>query len=179
MHPVSKDVRFHAHWHLKALYQESSPCWRVRDQAGEGLFFSGIIYASVCWCWWSGLVGVAELRSWQFALRESRARSWWLQLRYFLWAAQTEPSRDEGGGGEERDGREQLRDERLRSPQMFGPFFGGAKRFGWGRSIEMDSTKCRGDLLFNNETDAVSRPKIISLQTEPSWPRARLWQGKC
>lgn len=77
-------------------------------------------------------------------------------------------SRGEGGGDEERDGREQLRDEQLRSPEMFGPFPGGEKHFIRRRGIEMDSTKRRRDVFFNNETDAVSRSEIISVQTEPS-----------
>lgn len=34
-------------------------------------------------------------------------------------------SRAEGGGDEERDGRQQLRYEQRRSPEMFGPFSGG------------------------------------------------------
>lgn len=77
-------------------------------------------------------------------------------------------SRGEGGGGEERDGREQFRDERLRLPEMFDPFSGGEKPFGRGRGIEMDTAKRRRNVLFNDKTDALSRSKIISVQTEPS-----------
>lgn len=68
----------------------------------------------------------------------------------------------------ERDGGKYLRDERLPSPEMFGPFLGGQKRHSRGRSIEVDPTKRRGHIFFNHETDAVSRSQIISVQTEPS-----------
>lgn len=78
-----------------------------------------------------------------------------------------EPRRGRRRRGE-RDGREQLRDEQLRSPEMFGPFTGGEKHFSRRRGVEMDSTKRRRDVFFNNKTDAVSGSQIISVQTEPS-----------
>lgn len=87
--------------------------------------------------------------------------------------------RAEGGGDAERDGREQLRDEQLRSPEMFGPYFSREKQFGRCRGVEMDSTERRRNVFSDNETDAVSRSKIIPVQTKPSWPGARFRQGKC
>lgn len=101
-----------------------------------------------------GLVGVAEELAACFA---------WIVDSKLVAAAQifpvsrTDRAEAKGGGDEERDGREQLRDERLRSPEMFGPFSGGEKHFVRCRSVQVDSTKRRGHVLFNNETDAVSR----------------------
>lgn len=77
-------------------------------------------------------------------------------------------SRAEGGGDEERDGREQLRDVQLRSPEMFGPFPRRAEQLDRRRGIEMDSTQRRGDVFFNDQADAVPGSEIIPVQTEPS-----------
>lgn len=73
-------------------------------------------------------------------------------------------SRVEGGGDQERDGREQLRGERLRSPEVHGPF---SREEQFGRCIEMDSAKRRRDVFFNDEADAVPRSKIIPVQIKP------------
>lgn len=79
-----------------------------------------------------------------------------------------EPSRAEGGGDEERDGREQLRDVQLRSPEMFGPFPRREEQLDRRRGIEMDSSKRRGNVFSNDQTDAVPGSEIIPVQTEPS-----------
>ena len=107
-------------------------------------------------------------RSWRPALHESwTPRVERLRLTYFL-SAPHRRSRGKGGGDEERDGREQLRGERLRSPEMFGPFPGGEEQRGRGRGIEVDSAERRGHVFFNDEADAVSGSQIVSVQTEPS-----------
>lgn len=79
-------------------------------------------------------------------------------------------SRAEGGGDAdgERDGREQLRKQRLLPPEVFDSLPRGEAHFIRGRGVEMDPIKCRRDVLFNNATDAVSGSQIISVQTEPS-----------
>jgi len=79
----------------------------------------------------------------------------------------------------QRDGREQPRDQRLRAPVVCDPSPGGEARLHRGRGVQVDPTQCRRDVFFNDETDAVSRPQIISVPTEPSGPRARLRQGTC
>lgn len=64
-----------------------------------------------------------------------------------------------------RDGREQLRDERLRTPEMSGPFPGGEDRC---RGVEVDPAERRWDVFSNDETDAVSGSQVVPVQTEPS-----------
>ena len=125
-----------------------------------------IIYACVCLYWWSGFVGVAEELAARFAfIVDSQSVA---AASIFPVGRPYTHSRGEGGGGEERDGREQYRDKRLRTPEMFDPLSGREKHFSRGRGIEMYTTKCRRDILFNNKTDTMSRSKIISVQTEPS-----------
>lgn len=51
---------------------------------------------------------------------------------------------------------------------MFGPFPGGEEQLDRRRGVEMDPSERRGDVFFNDPADAVSGPKIIPLQTEPS-----------
>lgn len=136
--------------------------------------FSVIIYASVWQRWRTGLGGVAEAPIAGFAWVVGFVAAAAAASTFSASRTDTESSRAEGGGDEERDGREQLRDVQLRSPEMFGPFSGREEQLDRRRGIEMDSTKRRGNVFFNDQADAVPGSEIIPVQTEPSWPRARL-----
>lgn len=51
---------------------------------------------------------------------------------------------------------------------MFGPFPRREEQLDRRRGIEMDSTKRRGNVFFNDQADAVPGSEIIPVQTEPS-----------
>lgn len=83
-------------------------------------------------------------------------------------------SRAEGGGEQARDGREQLRGEHLRPPEVHGPS-SGQKQF--GRCIQVDSAQRRRDVFPDDQADAVPGPEVVPVPAEPGGPGARLGQG--
>lgn len=132
------------------------------DASGEELW---VIYAGVCADGGAGRRGRGASSALLCVCMNggSGAPSQWLLLSSSPVSGadrRAEPRAEERG----RDGREQLRGERLRSPEVHGPFAGEEQ---FGRCIEMDPAKRRRDVFSNDEADAVPRSKIIPVQIKP------------